>query len=110
MTYLSYKERIAHLSELYKDQPYDSLENAVWWVEYVMRHKGISYLRYSESDKPWYQRHDMDIVAFLSTMLFIATCVTALVLFRLLRTLWFVLRRYSLAPAYRPISAEAKNR
>ncbi|EZA56623.1 UDP-glucuronosyltransferase 1-6 [Ooceraea biroi] len=81
----SYKERMAYLSELSKDQPYDSLENAIWWVEYVMRHKGISHLRFSESDKPWYQRYDMDIIGFLAVVAFVMSLISLYTLFRILR-------------------------
>ncbi|XP_026825516.1 uncharacterized protein LOC105278060 [Ooceraea biroi] len=84
----SYKERMAYLSELSKDQPYDSLENAIWWVEYVMRHKGISHLRFSESDKPWYQRYDMDIIGFLAVMTFVAFLISFYTIFRILRFIY----------------------
>ncbi|XP_011336017.2 UDP-glucuronosyltransferase 2B7 [Ooceraea biroi] len=81
----SYKERMAYLSKLSKDQPYDSFENAIWWIEYVMRHKGISHLRFSESDKPWYQRYDMDIIGFLAVIAFIMSLIFLYTLFRILR-------------------------
>jgi len=85
---------MTYLSELSKDQPYDSLDNAIWWVEYVMRHKGISHLRFSESDKPWYQRYDTDVIAFLSVVLFTLACVTVSVILQIFRILLAVLRKH----------------
>ncbi|CAK9810002.1 UDP-glycosyltransferase UGT5 [Anthophora quadrimaculata] len=77
----SYKEKMTELSRLMKDVPYDSKENVVWWVEYVMRNKGAPHLRFSGADDPWYQRYDMDIIVFFSIVLFIVTtiCVIAFV-------------------------------
>jgi len=56
-----------------------------------MRHKGISHLRFSESDKLWYQRYDMDVIAFLSIVLFTVACVTVSVIFWILLV---VFRKY----------------
>lgn len=36
----SYKENIMRLSSLHKDRPVEPLDLAVFWVEFVMRHKG----------------------------------------------------------------------
>lgn len=80
----SYKEKMTYLSSLSKDQPYDSMENAIWWIEFVMRHKEVNHLRFSESDKPWYQRYDIDIIALLTTTLFILICIIILIIFKIL--------------------------
>ena len=39
-----YKNKVKEISILTKDQPIDPLENAVWWTEYVIRHKGAPHL------------------------------------------------------------------
>lgn len=61
-----YKERMIELSTVTRDRPYDSLDNVVWWIEFVMRHKGAPHLRFSGVDEPWYQHQDMDVVAFIA--------------------------------------------
>lgn len=83
----SYKEKMTYLSYLFKDQPYDSMENALWWIEFVMRHKEVNFLRFSESDNPWYQRYDIDIIALLSVTLFILTCIIILIIFKILNVI-----------------------
>ncbi|KAL6258092.1 hypothetical protein P5V15_010011 [Pogonomyrmex californicus] len=88
----SYKERIMYLSALFKDRPYDSLENVIWWIEYVMRHKGINHLRFNDSDKPWYQRYDMDVIALLSITLFMMECVIALIVIQIIRFILYCLK------------------
>ncbi|XP_017797588.1 PREDICTED: UDP-glucuronosyltransferase 2B7-like [Habropoda laboriosa] len=84
----SYKESMTELSRLMKDKPYESKEQIIWWVEYVMRHKGAPHLRFSGADDPWYQRYDMDIIAFLSIISFVVTIISAILLLRTLRWLY----------------------
>lgn len=73
------------LSEIFKDAPYDSLQNAVRWIEYVMRQNGTLFLRNSLGDEPWYQRYDWDIIGFLAIVLFIASLISIWVLLQILR-------------------------
>lgn len=61
----SYKENIMHLSSLHKDRPIEPLDLAVFWVEYVMRHKGAPHLRPAAHDLTWYQYHSLDVIGFL---------------------------------------------
>ncbi|XP_046744586.1 UDP-glycosyltransferase UGT5-like isoform X1 [Diprion similis] len=63
-----YKQRMLNLQSLLNDKPRDSLENAIWWTEHVIRHRGALHLHSSTADEPWYQRQDMDIVAFISAV------------------------------------------
>ncbi|KAL2775326.1 UDP-glucuronosyltransferase 1A5 precursor [Daubentonia madagascariensis] len=61
----SYKENIMHLSSLHKDRPIEPLDLAVFWVEFVMRHKGAPHLRPAAHDLTWYQYHSLDVLGFL---------------------------------------------
>lgn len=80
-----YKDQMQHLYKLYKDTPQENLENAVWWIEYVMRHNGTSLLRNSLCDEPWYQRYDWDIIGFLAIAAFTAFLILLRALFQILR-------------------------
>lgn len=62
------------LRALTKDKPYDSLENVIWWIEYVMRHNGAPHLRFDGVDSAWYQQFDLDLVMFLTITLFLILC------------------------------------
>ncbi len=68
------------LSRIHHDQPMKPLDQAVYWIEYVMRNKGAKHLRVQAHDLSWYQYHCLDVVAFLLsavaliTFLFIKTC------------------------------------
>ncbi|XP_046751365.1 uncharacterized protein LOC124414461 [Diprion similis] len=80
----SYKQRMLKLRDLIRDKPYDSLENAVWWTEHVIRHKGAPHLHSTTADDPWYQQQDMDLIFLISTAVWTALIVTLFVLYKLL--------------------------
>ncbi|XP_046751366.1 uncharacterized protein LOC124414462 [Diprion similis] len=72
----SYKQRMLKLRDLVRDKPYDSLKNAVWWTEHVIRHKGAPHLHSTTADDPWYQRQDMDLIFIISSVIFITLIIT----------------------------------
>ncbi|KAJ9597675.1 hypothetical protein L9F63_011477, partial [Diploptera punctata] len=40
-----YKWNMKRLSDISRDQPETPMERAVWWTEYVIRHKGAPHMR-----------------------------------------------------------------
>lgn len=60
-----YSEKAKELSKLFRDQPHTSLEKAIFWTEYVMRHKGAYHLRSSSMNLNLIQYHSIDVVMFL---------------------------------------------
>uniref|UniRef100_UPI00398ED3CE UDP-glucuronosyltransferase 2A1-like n=1 Tax=Pristiophorus japonicus TaxID=55135 RepID=UPI00398ED3CE len=72
-----YKENAMKLSEIQHDQPMSSLERAVFWIEFVMRHGGAKHLRPAAHSLTWYQYHCLDVIAFLCACL--ATIVFVLI-------------------------------
>ncbi|XP_043583875.1 UDP-glycosyltransferase UGT5-like [Bombus pyrosoma] len=71
ITNKKYKERLHYIRNVVQDTPYDAVENLAWWTEYVIRTKGAPHLRSSLAFQPWYQRCDMDIVVFLTIVIFL---------------------------------------
>ncbi|XP_002717170.1 UDP-glucuronosyltransferase 2A3 isoform X2 [Oryctolagus cuniculus] len=61
----SYKENAMRLSRIHHDQPMKPLDRAVFWIEFVMRHKGAKHLRVAAHDLTWYQYHSLDVIGFL---------------------------------------------
>ncbi|CAJ1084448.1 UDP-glucuronosyltransferase 2C1-like [Xyrichtys novacula] len=61
----SYKRNMLKLSRLLHDKPIKPLDSAVFWIEYVMRHKGAAHLRTESYKLPWYAYHSLDVMAFL---------------------------------------------
>ncbi|XP_012354953.2 UDP-glucuronosyltransferase 2B11 isoform X3 [Nomascus leucogenys] len=73
----SYKENVMKLSRIQHDQPVKPLDRAVFWIEFVMRHKGAKHLRVAAHDLTWFQYHSLDVIGFLlacvATVIFIIT-------------------------------------
>ncbi|XP_069869178.1 UDP-glucuronosyltransferase 2B31-like [Dipodomys merriami] len=63
----SYKENAMRLSRIHHDQPVKPLDRAVFWIEFVMRHKGAKHLRPAVHDLNWFQYHSLDVIGFLLT-------------------------------------------
>ncbi|KAM9742745.1 UDP-glucuronosyltransferase 2B4-like isoform 7-T7 [Dama dama] len=73
----SYKENVMRLSAIQHDQPMKPLDRAVFWIEFVMRHKGAKHLRPAIHDLTWFQYHSLDVIGFLlacvATAMFVIT-------------------------------------
>ncbi|RXN28589.1 UDP-glucuronosyltransferase 2C1-like protein [Labeo rohita] len=65
----SYKENAMRLSRIHHDRPIKPLDEAVFWIEFVMRNKGAKHLRVEAHNLAWYQYHCLDVFAFLITVL-----------------------------------------
>nr|AVT42216.1 UDP-glucuronosyltransferase 321G1 [Lissorhoptrus oryzophilus] len=68
-----YRKNIKEQARIITDQPMSSVDTAVYWIEYVIRHKGASHLRYKSVDIPFYQYYMLDVylfVALISSLLF----------------------------------------
>ncbi|XP_061602232.1 UDP-glucuronosyltransferase 2A2-like [Cololabis saira] len=76
----SYRMNMQRLSRLHRDQPMKPLDTALFWIEFVMRHKGAAHLRTESYRLPWYSYYSVDVVLFL----------TGAPLFLLLNTVIFI--------------------
>ncbi|KAL6489151.1 hypothetical protein MHYP_G00028920 [Metynnis hypsauchen] len=75
----SYRDNMQKLSRLHKDRPMHPLESALYWIEFVMRHKGAAHLRTESYKMPWYSYHSLDVVGLLLAMLFTLVSVVVLI-------------------------------
>jgi glucuronosyltransferase len=69
------------VSRIYRDQPLTPLEQAVFWTEYVIRHKGAPHMRSAALDLLWYQYFLLDVIAVLT----LAVVSVLLLVFLILR-------------------------
>lgn len=53
------------MSAIFRDRPMPTIDEAVYWVEYVARHKGAYHLRPSAVDLTWYQYYSLDVIALI---------------------------------------------
>ncbi|XP_066509393.1 UDP-glucuronosyltransferase 2A1-like isoform X1 [Hoplias malabaricus] len=70
----SYKDSALRLSRIHHDRPVKALDEAVFWIEYVMRNKGARHLRVAAHNLTWYQYLCLDVLFFLisvTTLIFV---------------------------------------
>ncbi|XP_049767196.1 UDP-glycosyltransferase UGT5-like [Schistocerca cancellata] len=58
-----YTEKAKSLSKLFRDRPRPPMEEAIYWTEYVIRHKGAPHMRSAALDLTWYQYLLLDVIA-----------------------------------------------
>lgn len=66
-----YRENIIKFKRMIYDEPMTSRKKAVWWTEYVIRHKGAKHLKYPARKIPFYQRYCLDVISTLSLSIYL---------------------------------------
>ncbi|XP_043533233.1 UDP-glucuronosyltransferase 2A2-like isoform X3 [Chiloscyllium plagiosum] len=84
----SYRENMQKLSALHRDQPESPMERAIFWVEYVARHKGAAHLRSESYRLPWYVYYCIDVMIFLLSLFLIVIMLTVQLLKKLCNVTW----------------------
>ncbi|MEQ2176396.1 hypothetical protein GOODEAATRI_027552 [Goodea atripinnis] len=69
----SYRNNMKRLSAIHRDKPMHPLDTAVYWIEFVMRHKGAAHLRTESYKMPWYSYYSVDVIAFMLAILLMLT-------------------------------------
>ncbi|XP_049803189.1 UDP-glucosyltransferase 2-like [Schistocerca nitens] len=87
-----YRENMKTLSSIFREHQVDSVERAVWWVEYVIRHKGAPHMRSAALDLHWWQQLLLDVIAFI----LLVVIVTGGGILYLVRRLFVTLRSSNL--------------
>nr|XP_018899270.1 PREDICTED: UDP-glucuronosyltransferase 2B2-like isoform X1 [Bemisia tabaci]XP_018899272.1 PREDICTED: UDP-glucuronosyltransferase 2B2-like isoform X1 [Bemisia tabaci] len=62
----TFKLNVIQRSNIFKDEPVPPLDEAVYWVEYVIRHKGAHHLKPLAAYIPWYQLFLFDVIVVFS--------------------------------------------
>ncbi|KAK3860903.1 hypothetical protein Pcinc_033083 [Petrolisthes cinctipes] len=78
-----YMENMKRLSRLLRDQLTTPMERAVYWTEYVIRHKGAPQLKCPAAELSWVEFLMLDVLAVLLVVLHI----TIYILYRILRAI-----------------------
>lgn len=71
-----YKKNAIWLSTIHHDQPTKPLDRAVFWVEFVMRHKRAKHLRSLGHNLTWHQYHFLDVIGFLLSCVAVTIVLT----------------------------------
>jgi glucuronosyltransferase len=73
--FCSYRREARRRAAVYRDQPESPLDRAVFWTEYVLRHKGAPHLRCAGARLPWYQLYLLDVAAPVVALLFLIAII-----------------------------------
>ncbi|KAG6460587.1 UDP-glucosyltransferase 2 [Manduca sexta] len=71
----SFRENLAKLRDVLYDSPQTALEKAVWWTEFVLRHKGAKHLRSPGANKIYTEYFMIDFIFYLGVMAVIAVVI-----------------------------------
>ncbi|KAJ6640035.1 UDP-glycosyltransferase UGT5 [Pseudolycoriella hygida] len=83
-----YAKKIKLMSDRYRDQPLTPLETAVYWTEYVARHKGAPHLRSAGLDLSFFAYHSFDVFAVLFVAIYSVWRLMKFLFRRIVLRLW----------------------
>lgn len=65
----SYGVKAKEMSKRFQDRPMTALDTAMYWIEYVIRNKGASFMKNPALNLSWYAYYMLDIFALLLSVL-----------------------------------------
>lgn len=77
------------MSAIAKDRVLPPVDLAVWWVEYVLRHKGAKHLRPATLDLHWTQYIMLDVAIFVTVII----SIIVFIVYKLLQILFKMLKK-----------------
>ncbi|XP_072160954.1 UDP-glucosyltransferase 2 isoform X2 [Bemisia tabaci] len=86
-----FKKNISRASRIFTDKPMSSLDTAIYWIEYVIRHNGAHHLKPLAVYIPWYQLFLIDVIVIYSAMF-------CMVLYIFVKLFSLIFRKLFLAP------------
>ncbi|XP_018563273.1 UDP-glucuronosyltransferase 2B9-like [Anoplophora glabripennis] len=69
-----YRDNAKTRSKIMHDQPLKQLDEAMFWIEYVIRHKGAPHFRTPALNLKWYQRLLLDVILVVGVTV-VSICV-----------------------------------
>lgn len=81
----TYSQVIKTLSLMFKDRPQHPVDNAAFWVEYVIRHRGAAHLQSPAVHLNFFQYYSLDVMAVLLTVIYLGFKISKCVLKALFR-------------------------
>ncbi|XP_063921532.1 UDP-glycosyltransferase UGT5-like [Zophobas morio] len=71
-----YRNNAKKKSDAFHDRQVSPMETAIYWIEYVIRHKGAPHLRVAALDLPWYKYFLLDVIGFLVLVTSVIGCIS----------------------------------
>lgn len=70
-----YKNNAQKLSSLYKERAHASLDSAIYWIEYVLKHGQLDHLNVASRDMYFWETLNLDIIFVLLILLFLIVII-----------------------------------
>jgi glucuronosyltransferase len=80
-----FKRSMKKLHDLVYDEPITSLEKALFWIEYVIRHKGAKHLEFKAKHVPFHQTFCLDFIAIFLVISISTAYLSCKILVKLFR-------------------------
>ncbi|KAH8292021.1 hypothetical protein KR054_003528, partial [Drosophila jambulina] len=65
LTNPKYKANMDRASKIFRDRPLGAMDTAMYWIEYIIEHRGAPHLVAAGVNLPWYQFYLLDVVAII---------------------------------------------
>ncbi|GJQ80787.1 hypothetical protein Trydic_g9378 [Trypoxylus dichotomus] len=89
-----YSQNMHKTSLAFRDWKETPLQRALFWVEYVLRHKNVNFLSTSSREMNFFQRQNLDIILFLLLCSFAFVLTIKQIVPALFNVARFVIRKY----------------
>jgi len=83
-----YSENVKRFSKVYRDRPMTAKQTAVYWIEYVLRHKGAYHMQSPAVHLNEFQLMSLDVVGFLLLVVFLIYKLVAIVIRFCIAKVW----------------------
>ncbi|KAJ6639593.1 UDP-glycosyltransferase UGT5 [Pseudolycoriella hygida] len=68
----TYRQVIKKLSFMFRDRPQHPVDNAAFWVEYVIRHRGAKHMQSPAVHLNFFQYYSLDVLAVLFVVIYLS--------------------------------------
>lgn len=91
----SYMVKAKEISRRFQDRPMSALDTAMFWIEYVIRHKGADFMKNPAMKLSWISYYMLDILAIILVVLVVFLYISFKII-TLLLNISRMIRRYKL--------------
>ncbi|KAM8714200.1 hypothetical protein ACLKA7_014355 [Drosophila subpalustris] len=58
-----YRDNMKRASKIFRNRPLGAMDTAMFWIDYIIEHRGAPHMVSAGLDLPWYQFYLLDIIA-----------------------------------------------
>lgn len=70
-----YRSNMKEASRVYRNRPLSAMDTAIYWIEYVITHRGAPHLVANGVHLPWYQFYLLDVIGVVFFIAFVTIFV-----------------------------------